>query len=215
MTSFLPEIEALGADGKRVIVVYNSFIEDIVALNNVYKPLPEGAWEYPVVVIAKRDAPLLDGQVMDSFKVGGTINFQVESSNIQGNIAANSLEPSGKTIVISTPLTGWFTCGGERGPGIAILLSLADYISQQEDRKHDYMFFGTIAHELNSYGAEYNLERMEEIGFGPENVHVWLTLGASIATHATFDEATGEGQGASTQTECFAYFPLLNSPLAT
>lgn len=32
------------------------------------------------------------------------------------------------SLAVSTPTSGWFNCGGERGPGIAVFLSLVSWL---------------------------------------------------------------------------------------
>jgi hypothetical protein len=82
-------------------------------------------------------------------------------------------------IVISTPSSGWFTCAGERGPGIALFLALASWVGAQESR-HSYLFTANSGHELGFWGA-----RQLHLGGHlprPEETRAWLHLGASIAT---------------------------------
>ncbi len=82
-------------------------------------------------------------------------------------------------IVISTPSSGWFRCAGERGPGIAILLALAESIGARDSR-YSYLFTANSGHELGFWGARV----IHEEGFlpPPDRTRTWLHLGASIAT---------------------------------
>ncbi len=52
-------------------------------------------------------------------------------------------------VVVTTPLTGWFACAGERGTGIAIALELAATLA----RDLPVVLVGTTGHELEHLGA--------------------------------------------------------------
>jgi hypothetical protein len=82
-------------------------------------------------------------------------------------------------IVVSTPASGWFTCGGERGPGIAILLALAEWASSRRGALN-YLFVTNSGHELDFLGAR--LLHDAHLAPPPERTRAWLHLGASIAT---------------------------------
>ncbi len=81
----------------------------------------------------------------------------------------------GRMLVISTPLTGWFTCGAERGPGIAILMRLAEALCKS---KRHVLAIGTGSHEIGHLGMAHLLSTaapdVDDVGF-------WLHLGASLA----------------------------------
>jgi hypothetical protein len=85
----------------------------------------------------------------------------------------------GKMLVVSTPLTGWFTCGGERGPGIALWLRMARMLARST---RPVLLLGTAAHEIAHRGME---QALAELGPKPEDVALWLHFGASIAATAT------------------------------
>lgn len=82
-------------------------------------------------------------------------------------------------IVVSTPSSGWFECGGERGPGVAILLALAEWVASRPGRLN-YLFVATSGHELDYLGAR----RLHEARLAPppDRTRAWLHLGAQIAT---------------------------------
>ena len=86
-----------------------------------------------------------------------------------------------KHIVISTPSSGWFRCGGERGPGIALWLGLAGWASHRDSNAR-YTFIATSAHELGQQGMRHILGSES---LRPKHVDAWLHLGSSIAAHGT------------------------------
>jgi hypothetical protein len=85
---------------------------------------------------------------------------------------------TGQRIVISTPLTGWFHCGGERGPGIALWLRMARYLAKS---KRPVTLLGTGSHEVSHLGMEHALANGAP---PPEDVALWLHFGASLGATA-------------------------------
>jgi hypothetical protein len=77
-------------------------------------------------------------------------------------------------------LTGWFRCGAERGPGVALLLRLASDLATS---KRPVWLVATGGHELGHLGMKQALAagRLPS----PEDTAVWVHLGAGIATRAS------------------------------
>ena len=82
-------------------------------------------------------------------------------------------------MVVSTPTSGWFTCGGERGPGIAVALGLAKWVARRKPHV-GYLFDFNSGHELMGIGVRRFLA---ELAPKPAEVRCWLHLGANIATY--------------------------------
>jgi hypothetical protein len=101
---------------------------------------------------------------------------EATASNVLGRLISR---PDADWIVVSTPSSGWFTCGGERGPGIAMLLALAEWATARH-RDVNYLFVANSGHELDFLGARL----LHEAHLAPpaERTRAWLHLGASIAT---------------------------------
>lgn len=79
----------------------------------------------------------------------------------------------GPVVVVSTPLSGWFGCGAERGAGIALMLALA---RRAGDRP--LVFLGTTGHEIGHIGME---RALKSIAPAPNDTLRWIHLGSSIA----------------------------------
>jgi hypothetical protein len=90
--------------------------------------------------------------------------------------------------VISTPLTGWFHCGGERGPGIALWLRTAAMLARSP---RPVVMLGTGSHEIGHLGMAYALDHGAP---APDEVAVWLHFGASLAA-TRLDERYGFRSG--------------------
>ena len=109
-------------------------------------------------------------------RLTGRMDNAARARNIVGRLERRR---DAEWIVISTPSSGWFTCAGERGPGIAILLALAEWAVARPDGLN-YLFVGTSGHELDFLGAR--LFHGAHLAPPPERTRAWLHLGASIAT---------------------------------
>lgn len=103
----------------------------------------------------------------------------VEDAEATNVIGRRIVDEDADWIVVSTPSSGWFTCAGERGPGIAMLLALAEWVSARSDGLN-YLFVATSGHELDYLGARL----FHEAGLAPppERTRAWVHLGAQIAT---------------------------------
>ena len=87
----------------------------------------------------------------------------------------------GPRIVVSTPRSGWFACGGERGPGVAAWLRLAQILAAARVRS---TLVTTSGHEFEGLGAEHFLASEAP---SPEAVDAWVHLGANLATRDARD----------------------------
>jgi hypothetical protein len=74
-------------------------------------------------------------------------------------------------LVVTTPLSGWFGCAGERGTGIAVALDVAARLAA----RHPVLVVGTTGHELEFLGAR---EFLATRSVRPRAV---LQLGAGLA----------------------------------
>ncbi|NNF80234.1 MAG: hypothetical protein HKN05_19615 [Rhizobiales bacterium] len=113
-------------------------------------------------VCAINRAPALPGQVPVCLAPGRAlaqlragqpeVHFQADiSSGRSENLSAffPCASSAHLPLVITTPLTGWFACAGERGTGIAIAISVAQELSKQVP----VLLVMPTGHELGYYGA--------------------------------------------------------------
>lgn len=101
---------------------------------------------------------------------------QTTAANVMGRLIRRT---DADWVVVSTPSSGWFTCGGERGPGVAMLLALAEWATRRPGNLN-YLFVANSGHELDYLGAR--LLHEAHLAPLPEKTRAWLHLGASIAT---------------------------------
>jgi hypothetical protein len=90
-------------------------------------------------------------------------------------------------VIISTPQSGWFTCGGERGPGIAMHRALAAWAVTQKFPVR-WLFIATSGHEWGDAGAEIFHHNQAP---DPGNTALWYHLGASFGARAHEETPTG------------------------
>jgi hypothetical protein len=161
--------QAHQAGASAVIIAIDSTSGDLFICNQH----SEHALPLPVALIAKHDL----AACVDAASRGETGRLLLSGKSIQAkalNVVA-SKTGQGKMIVVSTPLTGWFRCGGERGPGIALWLRMAAFLARTSQ---PVLLLGNGSHEIGHLGMDHALKH-----YAPplDDVAVWLHFGASIA----------------------------------
>jgi len=137
-------------------------------------------WPVPVLVVAGKARRTFE-QAMASgapvtLDVAGHYDHDVASRNVVARLSAGK----GPAIVVSTPMTGWYSCVCERGPGIANFLALARTIAA-ERLPGDFVFVATAGHEIGHGGMEVFLKRGAP---SPQDTLAWVHFGASNACFA-------------------------------
>ena len=130
----------------------------------------------PVVVVGGKEAAVLRDAAKHRTEarllLKGTWEKNAKALNVIG-----TLDRSGPQIVVSTPYSGWFHCGGERGGGLAVLLGLAQRAAHG-DLPFRFTFVATSGHELGGLGMRAFLDKQAP---KTKDVHCWLHLGANFA----------------------------------
>lgn len=111
----------------------------LVGVNRVYGAETSG---FPTVLIAGRD---LEGAA------AGPIEVSLTAEQVPGtttNVVATNGR-SGVPLLLTTPLTGWFGCAGERATGIAVLLHLVERFGHLP-----LLVVATGGHELHWFGVD-------------------------------------------------------------
>lgn len=165
-------LQSLIATGAKGIVAITENISGEIVASNAQKD--NKPWAVPVVFVAPKDSAKLLASINKTVNitVKGTFR-QVKARNVYGTIGNGS-----EYVVVSTPISGWFTCGGERGPGIATWLVLAKWAAAAK-LPYTFVFTGNSGHELAGLGANAFLDQLAP----PANkTRLWVHLGAGIAT---------------------------------
>lgn len=155
------------------VIVTNGPTGKIVALNtDGRKPMYPG----PTALLAPEDSRSFYNAASRRAEV--TLRLTGNGGRRQAFNFAGTLDRGrSKWLVVSTPRSGWFTCAGERGPGIAAWLHIARWASHAV-KSHNLAFICNSGHEYQYLGAE---EALHAIAPKPADTTFWLHLGANIA----------------------------------
>lgn len=177
---YIDSLITLGVKG--IVAITDNPSGEIEAYNTALGQQP---WKVPVILVAPKDSSAIFSfskrKTLSTLSIQGTFK-DVKGRNVYGTIGHGS-----KYIVISTPISGWFTCGGERGTGLALWLGLAKWVA---DEKLDYtfVFTGNSGHEQGSFGAHKYLEQSAP---AVDKTHLWIHFGAGAATLAYSADSSG------------------------
>lgn len=117
---------------------------------------------------------LVSGAHLD-LMASGTVTAAISARRVPGradNVIGRLGSGDGPPLVITTPLSGWFTCAGERGTGVVVALELARALASEMP----VVVIGTTGHELENHGIRQLLKA--GLGFTPRAV---IHIGASLA----------------------------------
>jgi len=142
-------------------------------------------WPVPVILVAPKDGPALDA----AERAGTPVTVEIKGryrSDVEGrNVVARLDRGKGRWLVISTPVTSWFTSSCERGPGIAGFLAVARLASQRLPNV-DLAFVATSGHEIGHGGMEHF---MREGAPAPAATLAWAHFGSALACRDTVVKA--------------------------
>jgi hypothetical protein len=168
-----PVMSALEGGAAGVIVVTTGPTGEALALN---APVDAAPFPAPVAILAPRLArtvtPLLDTGAMARLTVTGEAGRR-EAFNLIGRLDRGA----GRWLAISTPRSGWFACAGERGPGVAAWLALADW-ARSAAPDLDIALICASGHEYDNAGAH---QFLRDGAPPPEKTALWVHLGANLA----------------------------------
>ncbi|TRO93630.1 hypothetical protein FKB34_11905 [Glycocaulis profundi] len=164
---------AFGAGALAAVLATNGPTGDAIQLNI---ETDGGAASRPTVIVAPHEADSLH-QLAETQGRARLIVQGRQGVRQADNIAATLRRGTGRWLVVSTPRSGWTTCAGERGPGIAAFLALAREAAASFPA-HDLLFLCTTGHEFENHGV---MEAIEAIAPQPADTDLWFHLGAGFA----------------------------------
>ncbi|MBR0952323.1 hypothetical protein [Bradyrhizobium canariense] len=167
--------EAVAKKPAAILLTIGNPADDRFAYNVTQEDAP---WPVPVIVVGAKargtfERALASGAPV-TLDVKGHYERDVASRNVIAEIGA------GPTIVVSTPMTGWYTCVCERGPGIANFLALARTVAAEKWPAH-FVFIATAGHEIGHGGMELFLKNGAP---APKETLAWIHFGSSNACYA-------------------------------
>lgn len=173
-------VEAAFAGGAAAcVIVTNGPTGKVIALNtDGRRPL----YQIPMALLAPEDAAPFFAAAMSGANAALTLTGKGgrrQAFNLVGKLDRRK----GRWLVVSTPRSGWFTCAGERGGGVAAWLQIARW-ARRAAPDHDLAFVCNSGHEYQHLGAE---ELLRKAAPKPEQTAFWLHLGANLASHDWHD----------------------------
>lgn len=171
ITSALTGVWARGASA--AVLVTTGPTGDALALNAPAHRDPKAG---PIAVLAPADAPAF----LDAAAEGRTGRLVVTGRGGHRpafNLIARLSREARRTVVLSTPRSGWFGCAGERGSGIAVWLASALWLADRRD-DIDVELVAISGHEYENLGGERYLHEQAP---PPERTRLWVHVGANLA----------------------------------
>ena len=169
------------ANAKGVVALMSGPSGEVVAINT---PV-EMELAIPVLQVGEKERPrieaLLAAKQPAKLIIEGPGGFRNGKNTIARHGAA------GPWVIISTPQSGWFTCGGERGPGIAMSRALSEW-ALTKNFPVRWLFIATSGHEWTDFGADIFHKNQAP---DPKEAALWFHLGASFGARAYQETPTG------------------------
>jgi len=131
----------------------------------------------PVLQLSSEESGFLDVLAKRSAEVSlfaRVSRTRAEAFNVSSTI--KGANPALPPLVIMTPRSGWWSCAGERGGGIACWLELMRAIHREKPAR-DIIFIASSGHELGQLGIEIHCERRPELIKG---CLAWIHFGANV-----------------------------------
>jgi len=177
---YIDSIINLGVKG--IVAITDNESGEIEAYNTNKDQEP---WKVPIILIAPKDST----KALEFVKNGKSVTLAINGSfkDVKGRNVYGTIGNGDKYIVISTPISGWFTCGGERGSGVAIWLALAKWATTQAS-EYTFVFTANSGHEHAFKGAHEFLERDAP---PIDKTKLWIHFGAGAATLEWKNTANG------------------------
>ena len=165
------------------VIITNGPTGKMIALNTDGR---EPLYDAPMALLAPEDAAPFLAAAHDAFPAHLTLTG-VSARRPAFNLMGQLNRGAGRWLVVSTPRSGWFTCAGERGGGVAAFLHMARWATANAP-DHDLLFVCNSGHEYQYLGAE---ELLREHAPPPERTAFWLHLGANLAARDWHDSVGG------------------------
>jgi len=140
----------------------------------------DAPWPVPVIVVDAKSRAVFERALASATPVTLDVRGHYERDVSGRNVIAETGAGREPTIVVSTPMTGWYSCVCERGPGIANFLALARTVAAETWPAH-FVFIATAGHEIGHGGMELFLKQGAP---APKDTLAWIHFGSSNACYA-------------------------------
>jgi hypothetical protein len=170
---------AISAGAVGVVIVTNGPTGEAIALN---APADKPLFSRPTAILAPNDAGPFRLAAADRAPAALTLEGR-GGTRPAFNVVGRIDRGASRWIVVSTPRSGWFTCAGERGPGIAAWLALARWAATGLSG-YNLLFTCNSGHEYENLGSA---RLLREVAPAPDDTALWLHLGANLAARDWHD----------------------------
>lgn len=130
----------------------------------------------PSVIISMIEKDFIVQAISKKLTASVVIDGEIELDSKAYNVIGKIDNKCDEWVVVTTPISGWFSCNAERGAGVGLFLELANIVREWKSNVN-YMFVGTTGHELHFLGANATDELIPEC----DKVKIWLHCGSAIA----------------------------------
>jgi hypothetical protein len=164
---------AAAAGAQACVLVTTGPTGEALALNT---PVDKPLIATPAAVLAPREA----GPFLKAAAENAVATFRMTGASGRRpafNVTARLDRGAARTLVISTPRSGWFTCAGERGTGLAAWWLLARWAAKAR-LPVNVALVATSGHEYEYAGGE---EFITHVAPKPKDTALWVHLGANVA----------------------------------
>ena len=174
---------ASAARAAGLILVTNGPTGEALALN---VPAERKLFDLPTAILAPKSArPVLEAAVRGA---ASTLVLDGEAGRRPAfNLIGRLDRKSARTLILSTPRSGWFGCAGERGPGIVVWLRLAAWAARALP-SFNVVLVSASGHEYDNHGAHAFLSSEAP---KPTDTALWVHLGANVAARDWREAAMG------------------------
>ncbi len=175
---------AFAAGASAAVIVTTGPTGEALALN---APIDRALFDRPVAVLAPKDAePFLaaaaKGETV-TLRMAGRA-FRRPAFNVTGVLDRGAA----RSLVISTPRSGWFGCAGERGSGMAVFLMLVEWAARAK-LPVNLALIATSGHEYENGGGEHFIQHLAP---KPDRTALWVHLGANVAARDWHERGVGQ-----------------------
>ncbi|THD61257.1 M28 family peptidase [Phenylobacterium sp.] len=172
-----PLAQAIARGAAGAVLVTTGPTGEAIALNVSPRQPP---LQKPVAVLAPKDAAPFLAAAAEGRAASLTLDGR-GGRRSAFNLIAHLDRKAAKTVVVSTPRSGWFGCAAERGSGLAVWLWLARRLAQKTagaPPDANLEFLATSGHEYQYFGGE---EYLAHAAPPPAATRLWVHIGASAA----------------------------------
>ncbi|WFU27314.1 hypothetical protein QA649_14210 [Bradyrhizobium sp. CB1717] len=169
--------EAAARKPAAILLMIGNPADDRFAYNVTQEDAP---WPVPVIVVGATSRAAFERALAAGTPVTLDVKGHYERDVAGRNVIAEIGAGRGPTIVVSTPMTGWYSCVCERGPGIANFLALARTVAAETSPAR-FVFIATAGHEIGHGGMELFLKHGAP---APKDTLAWIHFGSSNACYA-------------------------------